>query len=269
MKRPDDLRELCYEYAMGVLEGEERDTVEALLAEGDEETLRELKEAAATIAELGAAAPEARPPESVKTKLFDRLGAEQAREAGSAIVPPPPSPKVKAFPMREALGWAIAAGLLVFAYLANQQKQSFEAELHALSERVDRIEGERDTLAAENTLLERMQSILSSPETRGVELTSDADPRVQAFWNEQQGLFVAGADLPRPGEGRTLQLWIVPLEGNPISLGLFEPDENGRALYFAEPQIPIEDAAAIAISDEPDAGSPAPTSTPVWVGPLN
>lgn len=269
MNRPDDVRELCFEYALGALEGDDRRTVERLVAEGDPETLAELEKAQATIAELGLLAEPEKPPESVKTKLFDRLGAEQSQGSRLGAAPPPANSPVKAFPAREALGWAMAAGMLVFGYLAHEQKETFEAELAMLNARVERIEDEREALASENALLERMQSILSSPETRGVELTSEADPRVQAFWNEQQGLFVAGADLPQPDEGRTLQLWIVPLEGNPISLGLFQPDEEGRALHFASPEIPIEDAAAIAISEEPDGGSPAPTDTPIWVGPLN
>jgi anti-sigma-K factor RskA len=72
--------------------------------------------------------------------------------------------------------------------------------------------------------------------------------------------------VPAPASDRTLQLWIIPTQGNPIDAGIFRPDANGRALYIASPGVSISQAAALAITDEPAGGQPQPTTTPIWVG---
>jgi len=43
---------------------------------------------------------------------------------------------------------------------------------------------------------------------------------------------------------------------------------NGNVLTVAAPPQNVGEMAALAVTDEPNGGSPQPTSKPMWVGPL-
>ena len=87
-----------------------------------------------------------------------------------------------------------------------------------------------------------------------------------AYWNSQAGLVVAGDKLPQLPAGRTLQLWVVPRQGMPISVGIFRPNAAGQVLVVLPAAEALSAAKALAISEEPAGGIPQPTSTPGWVG---
>ena len=261
MSDQERLHGLCLEYALGTLEGEERREIERLLEAGDVVAERAMEEAHATVAALALAAPEATPGPDVKTRLM----AEVEREA--AVVDFPAEGKRSLKPLH-ALGWAVAAAALVFAVLARQEVNDLRLRMADLEQRHERALDERDELAESAARFERIRNILSAPETRAVSLEAAQQPKVNAFWNESLGLVLAGSNLPAPDPGRTLQLWIVPKEGAPISVDVFQPSPDGAALLVAGTSTPFDDAAALAISDEPAGGSAAPTTTPIWVGPL-
>jgi len=79
---------------------------------------------------------------------------------------------------------------------------------------------------------------------------------------------LASDNMPPMDSGRTLQLWVVPRQGSPISVGIFRPNTAGQVLVVMPPAEAMNMAKALAISDEPAGGSPQPTSTPKWVGPV-
>ncbi len=56
-------------------------------------------------------------------------------------------------------------------------------------------------------------------------------------------------------EGRDLELWLIAGERPPISLGLL-PEEDRGVLKVPKPLRPLFDGAVLAVSDEPDGGSP-------------
>ena len=157
-------------------------------------------------------------------------------------------------------GWAVAAALLIGALLYTQtldrQLGELRAELEAISKDISRS---RKVLA-----------VLMARDAKIIRLTSTAPnaPQFRAFWDRSTGLVLTGLNIPRPAQGRTLQLWLVPKKGNPISAGVFAPLDNGQVLMIAEAKADPSDTAALAISDEPEGGSPQPTTTPVFVGAL-
>jgi hypothetical protein len=70
---------------------------------------------------------------------------------------------------------------------------------------------------------------------------------------------------PRCAPGRTYQLWGIPTGGPPQGLGTFAPAANGEArVVLRVPPGAAMDVAAI--TEEPDGGSPAPTTTPIVLG---
>ena len=78
-----------------------------------------------------------------------------------------------------------------------------------------------------------------------------------------KGVVFIGASLPRLDAGKTFELWVIPAKGNPVPAGLFQSQPDATEV-FVRPG-PVENAAAIAVTVEPEGGSPQPTTTPFIV----
>jgi anti-sigma-K factor RskA len=246
-----DRQQQYLEFALGTLEGDEYEEIRRLLDQGDQECSRGVAEARAVVAELSYAAPQATPPAHVRKRLLAAV--EEPRRSRS---------------WTPYLAWAVAAGLLIFAVLTGRRAQNLEVELADAQQRYDQLSTEHQQILAETETYRRVLAIVSAPGTRSVSLSAQQSPQLQAYWNEPLGLVLAGQNVPLPAPDRTLQLWIIPAQGNPIDAGIFRPDDTGRTLYITSPGISIAQAAALAITDEPAGGQPQPTTTPIWVGPI-
>ncbi len=66
-------------------------------------------------------------------------------------------------------------------------------------------------------------------------------------------------NMPPIPEGKTVEIWVIE-DDVPKPAGLFEPKEGAVATVVEEP---IEGADAVAITVEPEGGSPQPTSDPM------
>ncbi len=232
-------------FALGAIEGEEYAEIQAHLARGCPLCTAGVEQARVVVAQLAALAPQVDPPASVRKKLMAAVSAEQR-------------PARRGFPV---LAWVAAAAMLAIALVSFVQLGNLRHDMAALERRYEEM-------AAENASYQRVWGIIAAPGTRAVSLASPDSPQIQAYWNELLGLVLAAQNMPPPAAGRTFQLWIVPKQGDPISVDIFRPDATGRTLLVAAPSVAIEEAAALAISDEPAGGSPQPTTTPIWVGPL-
>ena len=60
------------------------------------------------------------------------------------------------------------------------------------------------------------------------------------------------------------QMWVIPKGGAPRPAGLFQ-SEGGTALHILSGPVDLATLGAIAVTLEPEAGSQAPTSTPIIV----
>lgn len=244
-----DRQQLYLEFALGTLDGDEYEQIRGLLDQGDQECSRGVAEARAIVAGLSYAAPQATPPAHVRTRLLTAV--EEPRRSRS---------------WTPYLAWAAAAALLIAAVLIGRRAQNLAGELAGLRQRYDQLSIEHQQILAETETYRRVLAIVSAPGTRSVSLSAQQSPQLQAYWNEPLGLLLAGQNVPAPAADRTLQLWIIPAQGNPIDAGIFRPDDTGRALHITAPGISITQAAALAITDEPAGGQPQPTTTPIWVG---
>ncbi len=252
------LTQLCDEYKLGLLVGEELSQVEELVRSGDPAAQEQLNGSEAAVAELvvALAAPPVQPPALVRSQLLNRVGREESRlrEMASAAA----APRRKSW----VLGWAVAAGLAIASLYSFMALRGANAELRGL-------QGQLTSVQTEAARSRKVLEIVLARDARMIRLstTSPTEPKFRAFWGGAAGLVLSGLDVPALKLGRTFQLWVVPKGGaNPVSAGVFAPQSKGQVLLIAETRLQRGEAAALAISDEPEGGSPQPTTKPVFVG---
>jgi RNA polymerase sigma-70 factor (ECF subfamily) len=109
--------------------------------------------------------------------------------------------------------------------------------------------------------LQQALSILDDPATRDL-----ASTKGRVFVNPGKGVVFIGSGLPRIDSGQTFELWVIPSAGNPIPAGLFRSQSDATAVFVQ--QVPLEKAAAIEVTIEPQGGSAQPTTPPLAVAQL-
>ena len=249
------LFDLCAQLELGTLEPAERREIEDLLDRGDQAALAARAAARETLGTLASTAEPMIPPPVLKQQLFERIE-EPSPQPGEET--PAPAPRM---PRWAALGWAVAAALVAFVFVSNQQSDELRRALEVIEQRQAALEQTNDRYR-------RLFEILAAPGTRSISLEAADRADIRAFWNDQTGLALTAEGLTAPERGRAYQLWAIPNEGAPVSIEVFRPDADDRALIFAEPTIASAESQALAITEEEAAGAEQPTSDPIWVGPL-
>jgi anti-sigma-K factor RskA len=305
----DDCKQLgeSYEaYALGALEGEEREEIARHLARGCAACTAGVAQARWVVAQLAALAPEAQPPAELRARILAaaaasadapagagsatadvargasatslRASASAAAGAGSATGTEPRGATSissagatrRAPSAVPAWAWAIAAALLLATMYSAWQTRRLDRQLESAARELRQGQARQAAIESEREHYEMAMQILSAQDTKALQLTSKkaAMPPVQAYWSPKMGLLVMSAGMPQMPSSMTLQLWMVPKKGAPMSVGIFRPDAAGHVMLVAATGAPITEIAALAISEEPAGGSMQPTSAPVWVGPL-
>jgi anti-sigma-K factor RskA len=158
----------------------------------------------------------------------------------------------------------VAAVSLATLYQVTKERDSIQRTYQYASVRT----AQADSLRAVLEDRDRLIANLTGPQVAVVTLTSDGirAPSARMFWDQavNQWTFVAH-NLPAPKTGRTYQLWLVTAKDK-INAGTFSPDAKGDAVVRATYNLPKDALAAVAVTDEPSAGSPQPTTTPIIVG---
>lgn len=246
----DDLRDLYALYALGVLEEPERSQIEAALRSGSEEAQKNLRQAMENNALLTAAVPLAEPPARLRKRVMASVGVE---------------PK-SSFQWMWAWVAATAAALVGAVYLGNESQQR-SSELAQV--RVE-LQTALSQAASTNTELVRARSVLdflNAAETKLVTF-GPADPKPpkgRVLLNPGKGVVLIASNLPPAPAGKIYEMWIIPKRGSgkPIPAGLFQSTQGGTALHLQSVQVELD--SAIAVTLEPEAGSPQPTTTPLFV----
>jgi anti-sigma-K factor RskA len=248
-------------YALGALDGEERQALEAHVRECAE-CAREVEAARQRVALLGLAAPAvAGPPARVKEALLRRAVAER----GGAVV--------RAFPEQKpargfGFGWltpvfgvAAAAFAVLAAVLWMRDARDLQ-RIHELEGQLAQVQTQSQEIARASEMTDKL---LQMPATRRVALMPmpGMPGHGGVLYNAKMGMVTCTGWLPAPPHGKSYQLWLVPMEGKPMPLGVWGDEWTvPMTMHVAAGT----EAKAFAITEEPEGGMPSPTGPKVLVG---
>jgi anti-sigma-K factor RskA len=240
-------------YALGALQGEERLAVERHLGDCPG-CRRELEESRGDLALLALSASGAKPPLRSRERLIAAISKEPRP------LPAKPS-RSRAWWM--ATGWATAAAMLVIGFVLVRENSDLRrhiTEVQTNSTRQVQQLDEAKQLIATLTSAEAEHFTLVASKT-------SPQPQGKAIYVRSSGTLVfLASNMPVLPPQKTYELWLIPATGAPIPAGLFKPNQHGSAAVVRPPVPPGTEAKTFAITIEPEAGSSAPTSTPIMVG---
>ena len=269
MRNCEQLAALYEEYALGVLEGEEREELEAHLARSGDKCVSGVAQARWVVSQLGHAAPDSHPPAALRGKIMDAV--KPAADSTDSVVPIErvklSAPRV-AFPV-----WAYVAAAalsLVTAYTVRQMNNQ-SAQLADLRKDMKLAMAQNQALQNQLDMNRMVAMVMMSPDSIPLKLMpKDKNmPMVHAYLHPHMGVAITADQMPPMPSARTLQLWLVPKTGKPISVAIFHPDTAGEIALVAPVNMPKTEIAALAVTDEPASGSPQPTTPIAWMAQVN
>jgi hypothetical protein len=163
---------------------------------------------------------------------------------------------------------AMAASLVAAVSLATLYQVTAERDNILRTYQYVGRTSQMDSLRAALGDRDRLIANITGPQVAVVTLTSEGlrAPSARMFWDQSVNAWTFVAhNLPAPKFGRTYQLWLVTAKER-ISAGTFSPDVRGDAVVRATYNLPKDALSAVAVTDEPSAGSTQPTTTPFIIG---
>jgi len=237
-----ELSEMFELYALGVVEAEEREEIEAHLARGCDSCNAALAKALAINAGIFSLVYQKTPRRRVKRRMMQAIGVHYP---GWGWV--------------WALGGALA--LAVAIWLGVQERQR-TTELAEARRTLLEVRGERDRLTAALRFLSDPQTV---PASFGKGQT--APPRGYVFLHPQMGVLLIASNLPPAGAGKTYEMWVIPKGGTPRPAGLFQ-SEGAGAVHILNGPLDLDTVGTVAVTIEPAAGSAAPTMPIIIAAPV-
>lgn len=173
-------------------------------------------------------------------------------------------------PISSTSNWfAIAAALAVIAtgvqlFRVTSERNRMRAQISA----PDTTAHQKDSLARVLSQRDSMITAMTGPDVKVVALGNQGgrQPLGRMLWNQSSNDWIMVLyNLRPPKPGMTYQVWLVT-DSEKISAGTFKPDAQGKTMMHARYTMARNALRAVAITEEPEGGMPAPTGPMVVAG---
>jgi anti-sigma-K factor RskA len=254
-------------YALGSLDPAEAEAFETHLR-ACASCARKLAEARGRLAALSFAAPRVEPAPAVKERLMRQVRAE-SRAPANAPAPyrefaPPEPPRGLAGRWLFAILAPACVALLIATLMLWRQNDHLAKQLAFLGDSLDQTQKQLDYARNVAHLFEARDTITVSL----APMPGMAKGAVKVMYNGKMGMLMYDGWIEPPPDDKSYQLWVVPMEGKPISVGVFNPATSDTAHWMTK--VPEGVAAkAFAVTLEPAGGTPQPTGPMVMEGPAS
>jgi anti-sigma-K factor RskA len=238
----DELRDQYELYALGALDAGERAELDAHLRLEGDPCIAGVRQARELMVSLALTVPESHPPARLRKRIAGLVG----------------EPKRTWFRAPEWIGATVAMAIIA-GWLANARRDQ-ERMLAEV-----RLEAQRKN--AELVRLNEAFGLMNDPAAKQLVFGEGAPkpPRGRVFVNPKQGVLLLASNLPPAPAGKIYEMWIIPKAGQPLPAGLFQSESDGTAMYLHKGAVDMATTGMIAVTLEPEAGSQAPTTTPLIV----
>jgi anti-sigma-K factor RskA len=249
------MRELSGLYVLGALAPTDIAEFEAHLA-SCEICRAEISALRPVAAALPGTVPQVDPPALLRGRVLETITGQSTSSHARRSAAAPIAPWLAA----AALMAAVASG--AYAVQLRNRIGNLEGQLQQATARV--AEADRQVADARRTALDAQfqVAVLAAPDLLRIDLGGlppAPAASARAFWSRSRGMVFTASDLPDLAPGRVYQLWVIPKQGDPISVGLLEPEPGGTLTRVFQTPADIPSPMAIAVSEEPAGGVPKPT----------
>lgn len=234
----DELTGLVGAYALDALDDDEREVFEQHLRSCAEcaEEVRGLRNAAAELSHLS----EVSPPPQLWAAVLGAVA--QSRPL------PPLVDNARAgnvLPLRRVRGTSLWQGLAAACALLAITVSAWGYTEHR---QADRASGARASA---------VQQLLNAPDVKAATTTMKQGQGILIYSRSERKLVLVGHGMPTLPSDQTYQLWMLDKSGDPVSGGVFRPDQAGNVEVSASGD--LEGLTRMAVSVEPVGGSAQPT----------
>ena len=255
-------------YALGALDGEERQTFELHLRQCSECRQR-LAEAQGRVSVLGRSTDIQPAPPGLKLRLMEQLESARLAEASPAFRVQP-SPSGRSFTLLRWDVFLLAGALLILVIIGTTMVERLRNHNRDLESQVSTLQASLQREKEVANTARALFHVWFSSDSIKVTLVPGSQhpaPEGKAFYEPMSGgLVFYTVNLPTLPHNQTYQLWLVPNLGNPISAGIFNTDRQGNGGVLL-PRLPSGvKAKAFAVTVEPAGGKTQPTGPKVLVG---
>jgi anti-sigma-K factor RskA len=257
------------EYALGVLEGKERAELEEHLARKCPRCTAGVAKARWVVVHLTLTAPDAQPSAQLKSRIMD-AAKKSADDPRTSAPLERPKPQAQG-PMFPVWAWIAAAALALVTGYTIRQMNNQNQQLAQLRKQMKLATVQNQALQNQLDMDHMVAMVMISPDSVSLKLmpTDKNMPMVHAYLHPHMGVAITADQMPSMPPARTLQLWFVPKTGKPMSVAIFHPDATGQIALVAPVNMPRNEIAALAVTDEPAGGSPQPTTPIAWMAQVN